>query len=461
MQRASQQRSIAESPAPNVELAVGLILCAIALARIALGASLDALSWDVVVTAAMAGVALGIRQRWPILALALAIASGLLAMSMDLRAPAMDLLLGLSLMAVALGQLLRRLRIGNAPSAAEVAIMTMRKRWPMVALAVIVITGIALIPIDFKEAAGVAILFSAYAVGSVSDRTIMFLSAALSVCVLAIGSWLIARDAWTGPDTPVPMIAAALVGAAIGDASRSRRQLQRAAEENTRRIELAHAEESRRRIVEERLRIARDVHDLVAHHLAVVNVHASVADHLMRDQPAAATEALAHVRSASRTALEELGTLLAVLRDPGEAVAPTEPARSLADLGSLLNALGTTGTAVDFSVVGSPRPLPPSIHLAAFRIVQESLTNAQKYGSGPARLTLTYSADRLAIEVRNGLKAPANPLVDSAGTGHGLAGMRERAAAVGGQLEAGPSEGGEFTVRASLPAPLMEIKEPT
>jgi signal transduction histidine kinase len=438
---------------------VGLGLCVVAVIRVVPGAHLDPISWGVVAVAAMAGVAIAIRQRWALVALALATACGLLAMSIDLRHSAVDLLVGLGLIAAALGQYLRRFRANRTLSALEAGTRAMHKRWPTSALAVAAITVIALIPVDLKEAAGIAIVLSAYTVGSLTDRALAFLSAVLTAGILAIGAWLIAPDAWTGPDTPVPMIAAALVGAAIGDASRSRRELAIATAEHARRIEEAHEEESRRRIVEERLRIARDVHDLVAHHLAVVNLHAGVANHLMHDQPDAATEALAHVRSASRTALDELGSLLSILRHPGESDTPTAPAPSLADLGSLLNALESAGAAVDFVVSGSPRPLPPGVHLSAYRIVQESLTNAHKHGCGPAYLTLTYGADRLDIEVRNALETPARPSAEAVGTGHGLAGMRERAAAVGGTLNAGLEMNGAFVVKASLPAPRMEAKE--
>jgi signal transduction histidine kinase len=460
MRRADRRPSIVESPWQPVEVVVGLGLLTVAIARFMLGTNVAPVSWVLFATAALSGFAIAIRQRWPFSALVVAISSGLLAMSIDLRNSAIDLLLGLGLIAFALGRCLcaEECRHGRAQLLRRRAASDARTRWSMVALVAAAFVGVAVIPVDLKEAAAIALLLAARAVGRTTDRISTVIAAAAAAVALAVGGWLIAADAWTGPDTPVPLIAAALVGAAAGDASRSRRELQAAAEEHAWRVEQAHAEESRRRVVEERLHIARDVHDLVAHHLAVVNVHAGVAHHMMRDQPDAAKGALSHVRSASSTALDELGTLMSVLRDPSDATTLTAPAPSLADLGSLLNTLRAAGLPVDFTIVGSSRPLPQSVDLSAYRIVQESLTNAHKHGRGQTRLTVTYRADRLEIDVHNALKAPANSSGEVAGSGHGLTGMRERATTVGGTIEAGPAPDGEFVVKVSLPAPLVETK---
>jgi signal transduction histidine kinase len=199
-------------------------------------------------------------------------------------------------------------------------------------------------------------------------------------------------------------------------------------------------------VIEERLHIARDVHDLVAHHVAVVNVQAGVATHLLRDQPDVAAAALDHVRTASGAILDELGTLLGVLRGSGDPAPPTEPTPGLADLQRLLDSIAVAGLEVDREVVGSPRPLPSAVDVSAYRIVQEALTNARRHGTGRATLTLGYETGRLRIEVRNGC-AGDRP----AGAGHGLLGMRERVVAVGGRLAAGPAPGGEFVVSASMP----------
>jgi signal transduction histidine kinase len=459
MERADQRRLDVEARAQCIDLVIGTGLCAVAVTRVMLGSQVQGVSWNAAALATMALAALAIRQQSPRVALALATTCGILAMSIDLRNSAVDLLLGLALVVVTLRRLAPGSPDGRMRLVFEKVAGDLRGRWSLAVLAFAAVAGIVVVPVDFKEAAGIAILLAAYAVGGATDRTTTLVSGLVSAGILAIGAWLVAADAWTGPDTPVPLIAAALVGAAVGDASRSRRALAIATEEHARRIEQAHEEESRRRVIEERMRIARDVHDLVAHHIAVVNVHAGVAGHLVREQPADAMEALGHVRIASRTALDELGTLLGVLRESGEMAAPTEPTPRLADLGRLLDSIGAVGPQVAFTELGCPRPLPLSVDLAAYRIVQEALTNAHKHGRGRVRLTLTYTPGGLAIEMRNELRNSGSSQEDLPGAGHGLVGMHERVASVGGRLEAGPTPGGEFVVRASLHAPFEGRRE--
>jgi signal transduction histidine kinase len=223
------------------------------------------------------------------------------------------------------------------------------------------------------------------------------------------------RDWWAGMR---PMVLAALaIGAAVGLAVKARQEL------NRQRLE--HARQ------DERLSIAQDVHDMVAHHIAVVNVQAGAASYLLKEHPDKAGEAIGHVTAASGKALDELGSLLGVLR---------EPATGLDSVEALLH------DDVELTVVGVPRPLPATVDVTAYRVVQESLTNARKYGTGKAQLTLTYEPSRLIIETRN---ACAGKAVH--GSGYGLTGMRERVALLGGELTAGP-RGDEFVVRASMEA---------
>jgi signal transduction histidine kinase len=285
--------------------------------------------------------------------------------------------------------------------------------------------GVLAIPAGLVGWAAVAILLASYLVGQSVPRSTVVVSVLATAIMFGVAATVVAGRWWTGL-APIA-IAAMLVGAAVGDAVRSRRE--------------AAEQESRRRVVEERLRIARDVHDLVAHHIAVVNVQAGVATHLLRDRPEVAAEALDQVSSASKAVLDELGTLLGVLRDN-----PTEPTPGLADLPSLLDSVAAAGLRVDQEVVGQPRPLPPAVDVSAYRILREGLTNAGKHGNGRARLILSYAPDRLHIEIRN------ERVSTRAGTGHGLTGMRERVVALGGELRAGPEPGGEFVVRASMEA---------
>ena len=225
--------------------------------------------------------------------------------------------------------------------------------------------------------------------------------------------------------------------------------------------EAAHAreEEARRRAGEERLRIARELHDVLAHNISLINVQAGVALHLMEDQPEQARTALTAIKAASKDALGELRSVLDVLRttgpgggpmSPDDEGAPRTPTAGLDDLDRLV--AGATAAGIDVRVVtaGTPRPLPPSVDLAAFRIVQEALTNVTRHaGQAAATISLTYGDGALTVQVEDDGRGVngAGP-----GSGNGIRGMKERAAALGGELEVGPRPGGGFRVTASLPA---------
>jgi signal transduction histidine kinase len=290
--------------------------------------------------------------------------------------------------------------------------------------------GLFAIPVGLVGWAAAGILLAAYYLGVRAGRWIVLVTVAGTGVLFAVAATLVADGWWTGLG---PMALAAMpVGAALGVAVSSRRE--------------AVEQESRRRVVEERLRIARDVHDLVAHHLSVVTVQAGVAAHLLPERPEAAREALEHVRAASAGVLDELGTVLGVLRGGGNAAPPTEPTPGLVDLTRLLDSFASAGLRVDHAVSEPAIAVPAMVQATAYRVVQESLTNAARHGDGRARLRLTYASGGVHIEVRNGC-APER----TAGTGHGLAGMRERVVAAGGTLAAGPVAGGEFVVEARLP----------
>jgi signal transduction histidine kinase len=300
---------------------------------------------------------------------------------------------------------------------------------PVVAFVAAAAVGVFAIPLGLVGWAAAAILAAACLLGVRAGRGIVLVTVPVTAGLFAAAATVVADGWWTGLG---PMaLAAMLVGASVGIAVRSRRE--------------AVEQESRRRIVEERLRIARDVHDLVAHNLAVVTVQAGAAANLLPERPEAAREALDHVRTAGADVLDELGTLLGVLREDDTAP-PTEPTPDLTDLDRLLDSFAAAGLRVDHVVSGTAVTLAATVRATAYRVVQESLTNAARHGDGRARLRLTHTPDRLRIEVRNGC-VPGQ----TAGTGHGLAGMRERVAAAGGTLAAGPTPGGEFVVEACLP----------
>jgi signal transduction histidine kinase len=210
------------------------------------------------------------------------------------------------------------------------------------------------------------------------------------------------------------------------------------------------AEEARRRAGEERLRIARELHDVLAHNISLINVQAGVALHLIDEQPEQARTALAAIKQASKEALGELRSVLDVLRH-GEDGAPRSPAPGLAQLDELVGRATAAGIPVRTTVTGAQRALPTSVDLAAYRIVQEALTNVVRH-AGPARaaVTLTYADDALAVQVDDDGRAAA--AIGPEGTGgRGILGMRERVSALGGRLEAGARPEGGFRVLAWLP----------
>ena len=210
-------------------------------------------------------------------------------------------------------------------------------------------------------------------------------------------------------------------------------------------------EQSRRQASEERLRIARELHDVLAHNISLINVQAGVALHLLEERPEQARTALSAIKEASKDALRELRSVLGVLRQVDEE-APRAPAPGLARLDILVSRAEAAGLTVRTEVEGTPRPLPAGLDLAAVRIVQEALTNVARHaGATTAVVRLCYEEQDLTVEVDDDGRGVPSPT--TVGTGSGIAGMRERAAALGGQLEAGPRPGGGFRVRARLPLP--------
>jgi signal transduction histidine kinase len=195
------------------------------------------------------------------------------------------------------------------------------------------------------------------------------------------------------------------------------------------------------------MRIARELHDVLAHNISLINVQAGVALHLMDDQPGQSRSALVAIKQASNDALGELRSVLDVLR-LGDERPPRSPAPGLANLRSLVAGAGATGLEVRTRVEGTPRPVPAGVDLAAFRIVQEALTNVTRH-AGPASATvlLGYGGDDLTVQVDDDGRGPAATGSD----GNGIRGMRERVAALGGELAAGPRPGGGFRVLARLP----------
>ena len=208
--------------------------------------------------------------------------------------------------------------------------------------------------------------------------------------------------------------------------------------------------DQRREQSEERLRIARDLHDVIGHNISLINVQASMGLDLMDTQPEQARAALSAIKSASKEALEELRTMLTTLRRDDD-VAPRSPAPGLDRLPELIELTRAAGLSVEVEVAGRAPPLPAAVHLAAYRIIQESLTNVARH-AGPARVTVrvTYGDADVHVEIDDDGTLPAGR-ASAIGTGSGITGMRERAAALGGDLSAGFRHGGGFRVSARLP----------
>ena len=222
-------------------------------------------------------------------------------------------------------------------------------------------------------------------------------------------------------------------------------------------LRATEADERRRRdaeraVAEERLRIARELHDVVAHAMSVVAVQSGIAAHVIDQRPDQARSMLETINSTSRDALDEMRRLLGVLRAEDEAPsAELAPAPSLDDLDSLVGSLDGTGITVQVTVEGDRVPLSSGVDLAAFRIAQEGLTNVGKHaGPAHAEVQIRYGADDLEIEICDDGRGAASDL-GSIGGGHGLVGMRERVELYGGSLSTGPRSGGGFRVVARLP----------
>jgi signal transduction histidine kinase len=217
-----------------------------------------------------------------------------------------------------------------------------------------------------------------------------------------------------------------------------------------RRVQLAERERdvaSREAVVEERARIARELHDAVAHHVSVMVVQAGAERRTLADSEDGTREVLETIEQTGRSALTEMRRLLGMLRD--ESPDPLHPQPGLAELPQLIAQLRDAGLPVNLAIEGDPRPLPVGIELSAHRIVQEALTNVVKHANGAeATVRVRYGPDELELEISD---CGGRPMDASLSGGHGLVGMRERVALYGGRFSAGPTDGDGFTVHATLP----------
>jgi signal transduction histidine kinase len=207
-------------------------------------------------------------------------------------------------------------------------------------------------------------------------------------------------------------------------------------------------------VAAERLRIARELHDVVAHSMSVIAVQAGVAGHVIDTRPELAKDALSTVETLTRSALAEMRRLLGVLRTADEPSAALAPSPGLADLPELVSGLAIAGLPVDLQLDGDRGQVPAGADLSGYRIVQEALTNVLRHGGPAARVLVHCTPGAVEIDVQDAGRPAVNGAArptSQAGNGHGLIGMRERVAVFGGQLSAGPSRGGGYRVHAVLP----------
>ncbi|MEV5173416.1 sensor histidine kinase [Streptomyces flaveolus] len=232
--------------------------------------------------------------------------------------------------------------------------------------------------------------------------------------------------------------------------------LARRSAELTRRLRAEHAERARRAVAEERGRIARELHDVVAHHMSVISVQAGLARFVFDSDPGKARGALGTIADTSREALEELRRMLQVLREEDPEAPQRAPMPTLDRLGELVDRVRGGGLPVDLAVEGTARPLPPGVELCAYRVVQEALTNALKHaGPAHARVELRYGTQELTVRVTDDGEGADPDRMRTSG-GHGLIGMRERATLYGGTISVGPRTEGGYEVRLTLPTSAAE-----
>lgn len=234
----------------------------------------------------------------------------------------------------------------------------------------------------------------------------------------------------------------------LGTVTRKRREETAAAISRAELVSRQQAQEQRLTELDERTHIARELHDVVAHSLGVIIAQADGGRYAAATDPAAATQALTRIGEVGRSSLSEMRTLLTVLR--ADDARGRTPAPSVVELDSLLEDYRRVGLDVQLTVSGEPRELTPTASLTVFRIVQESLTNALKHGGTPTHVSITWGDERTSIVCRNALPEAACPAPNSFGAGHGLIGMRERVAMMGGTFAAGP-QGPEWVVAVELP----------
>lgn len=341
-------------------------------------------------------------------------------------------------------------------------VVALRRRLPEKMLLLAIAVGVLQLVGDVRPNIGnFAMLVITFTVATIGERWASRL--ALICSLTAAGLSQLRWEAEPGGSWPqqifvtVIMTVPFVLAWVMGDSLRTRRAYFNQLEERAARLEREREAQSKVAVAAERARIARELHDVVAHNVSVMVVQADGAAYVMDAAPDQARQALETISSTGRQALAEMRRLLGVLRtgdtrEGGEYV----PQPDVEQIEDLVDQVRRTGLAVDFKVEGAARPLPSGVELTAYRIVQEALTNTRKHG-GPdagASVRLVYFDDGLGLLVEDDGRGAAHELYEDGGAdgaGHGMIGMRERVGMVGGTLDAGPRPGGGFRISALLP----------
>ncbi|MEU1944868.1 MULTISPECIES: sensor histidine kinase [unclassified Streptomyces] len=339
--------------------------------------------------------------------------------------------------------------------------VALRRRVPEKMLLLAIACGVAQMATSVKpNLTDFAMLVIVYTVAVASSRRAsrFALGVAISAAPLAALRWPHSQQGWWEDVVSAVFVSIPFVLAwVLGDSIRTRRAYYAQLEERAARLEKEREAQSKVAVAAERARIARELHDVVAHNVSVMVVQADGAAYVMDASPEQARQALETISGTGRQALAEMRRLLGVLRtgEPGEEN-DYVPQPDVEQIDELVEQVRGAGLPVDFKVVGSPRQLPSGVELTAYRIVQEALTNTRKHG-GPdvgASVRLTYFDDGLGLLVEDDGRGAQREMYQDGGadgSGHGLIGMRERVGMVGGTLDAGPRPGGGFRISALLP----------
>lgn len=324
-------------------------------------------------------------------------------------------------------------------------LLLFRSRWPWPLFVISVAWGAAHVAILQRPTLmffALLVLLATVCV-RMDRRPSVVLGIVVAGCLYVTG--IVVNDAAAGDSRAVIGIAWSAVAVGVADAVRSWRRYKESADAQIRAAVLASDAQARQQVSHERLTIARELHDLLAHNLSVMNVQTGAALHLLRTDPDEAETSLTAARDAGRSVLDELRDLLAVLRHEDADGAPVGSLPTVDEIAELVETMRRAGLHVEWSQIGAARPLAPSVSLAAYRITQEALTNAAKHGTGSATVATEFDDAGWSVRVSNEVTSE-----EPTAGGLGLVGMRERADANGGRFD-GRVEDGGFVVEAWLP----------